>query len=117
MTIWLLLVASVVVGVLGSRSLGLFSFVIVLPLAWVGVLLLEGFIPMLELNSPALLLRHLGPTATGGVLSIAIPLALTYRTRALRRMMAWGVAGASIWAFVLPLPVLLVSCHVLQDCL
>ena len=64
---------------------------------------------LLELNSPALLLRNLWVPPTLATVALAISLWLVRRATSSRRLVFQSVGAGAVWAFVMPVPLALIG--------
>ena len=109
-------------GAAGVRW-GKWALVGVLALVWPCLLVADllntmRFAPqLLELNPPRAVFGLLWPKATMSLVVVSVPMLYASRTRLQRKVVGWGVAAATIWAFVLPVPLMYIACFLFDDCL
>ena len=105
-----------VAGILAQPRWGIRASAIVVVLGWfvfVGTVLLNElmrFPQLLELNSFAHVFRiSLRTPATVATVGLAVALWLARRVKTARRSIVWGVGSGAVWAYVMPVPIVIVS--------
>lgn len=113
--VWVAFSILAVGGAYAQRRWGWPASVAIVVLAWpvfmTAVLLSElRTIPqLLELNSFALLLRNLWAPPTLATIALAVSLWLVRRATSSRRVVLQGIGAGAVWAFVMPVPLALLS--------
>jgi hypothetical protein len=111
---WVVFAIVAVAGAFATRRWGWRASVAVVIFAWpvfIGAALLNELrqIPqLLELNSFAVVLRHLWVWPSLATVALAVSLWLLRRTTSGRRLVLLGVSAAAVWAFVMPVPIVLI---------
>ena len=104
---WLILAGAAVAYALLQRRFGRWALLAFGP-AWLGLIANGDAIALLEYNSVATILRHLAPGATFRVAFMIIAVLLAQRGgTSLRKLLWWGLGGATVGAFVLPIVAIL----------
>jgi hypothetical protein len=105
-----------VAGILAQRRWGIRASVVIVALAWpvfVGTVLLNELMrvpQLLELNTFAQVFRvSLRTPATISTVALAVALWLARRVGTVRRAILWGVGAGAVWAYVMPVPLMIVS--------
>jgi hypothetical protein len=121
--LWAILALGAFAGSAAGVRWGNWALIGILALVWPCLLVADLLNTMrlapqfLELNSARAVFGHLWPKATISLVVVAVPMLFALRTRLLRRVVGWGVAAATIWAFVLPVPLIYIACFLFGDCL
>jgi len=121
--LWVILALGAFAGGAAGVRWGKWALVGILALVWPCLLVADllnaiRLAPqLLELNSPRAVFGILWPKATMSVVVVLVPMLIALRTKLPRRVVGWGVAAATIWAFVLPVPMLYIACFLFGDCL
>lgn len=121
--LWAILVLGAFAGGAAGIRWGKWALVGVLALVWHCLLVADllntlRLAPqLLELNSARAVFGILWPKATMSLVVVLVPMLIALRTRLLRRVVGWGVAAATIWAFVLPVPLFYIACYLFGNCL
>jgi hypothetical protein len=112
---WVVFSMVAVAGAFAVRRWGVRAAVVVIILAWpvfVTAALLNELrtIPqLLELNTFAVVFRHLWVTPTLATVALAVALWLVRRATTERRLVLQSIGAGAVWAFVMPVPLALIA--------
>lgn len=113
--VWVAFSSVAVAGAFAQRQWGPRACAAVVVLAWPVLMLtalwneLRVAPQLLELNSLAVVFRNLWGLPTLGTVALAVSLWLMRRTLSRRRLVLQSVGAGAMWAFVMPVPIMLIS--------